>query len=192
MCLFIFFFSLTALLVAGLLPVVSPPKRIPSPRELQQHTQTIMQTALIRKKLQEQSENFRRRQEQLLSQQMPQSAINKMPSGHEGQPKMSSPTPAALAFTPTSVLRKMTAHGAVHGGGNLSSAGQQQQQQQPGAGNPGGVSPPPGSHGMVDIKIPTPQQGTVGGMLINNGEDLLRLKQCKYFLGGSLLRGHSS
>lgn len=152
--------------VAGLLPVVSPPKRIPSPRELQQHTQTIMQTALIRKKLQEQTENFRRRQEQLMKEQMPS---NKM---HGDQPKMSSPTPAALAFTPTSVLRKMTAHtGANLGGLNQSGGGGL-------GGVGGGVSPPPG-HGMADIKIPTPQQGTVGGIVINNGEDLLRLKQCK-------------
>ncbi|KAG5673640.1 hypothetical protein PVAND_003669 [Polypedilum vanderplanki] len=40
------------------------PQRIPSPRELQYHTQSIMQNALIRKKLEEQRENFRKRQEQ--------------------------------------------------------------------------------------------------------------------------------
>lgn len=125
-----------------------------------------MQTALIRKKLQEQTENFRRRQEQLMKEQMPS---NKM---HGDQPKMSSPTPAALAFTPTSVLRKMTAHT----GGSL--GGQQGGLNQSSGGGGGGVSPPPG-HGMADIKIPTPQQGTVGGIVINNGEDLLRLKQCK-------------
>lgn len=164
--------------------MVSPPKRIPSPRELQQHTQTIMQTALIRKKLQEQSENFRRRQEQLLKehQQMPSANHKQMMGGDGCQPKMSSPTPAALAFTPTSVLRKMTAHGNVHGGGGMNAIGGG------GAGNPGnqvgvggGISPPlpSGGHGMVDIKIPTPQQGTVGGIVINNGEDLLRLKQCE-------------
>lgn len=116
-----------------------------------------------------------------------------MPSNnnkHDGQPKMSSPTPAALAFTPTSVLRKMTAHGNVHGGGGGGNAGNAGQHG-PGGNtnnsnmnsnsNEGGGSPPPmhGGHGMVDIKIPTPQQGTVGGIVINNGEDLLRLKQCK-------------
>lgn len=165
----------------GLLPGVSPPKRIPSPRELQQHTQTIMQSALIRKKLQEQSENFRRRQEQLQQQQQQQHHM--LPGGgmvnkplSDGQPKMSSPTPAALAFTPTSVLRKMTAHGGAVHGGNAGPGGHS------GAGNVSNVSPPPpGGHGGggVDIKIPTPQQGTVGGIVINNGEDLLRLKQCK-------------
>lgn len=38
-------------------------QRIPSPRELQVHTQTIMQRALIKKKLEEQQENFRKKQE---------------------------------------------------------------------------------------------------------------------------------
>lgn len=43
---------------------ISPsiPQRIPSPRELQFHTQSIMQNALIKKKLEEQRENFRKRQ----------------------------------------------------------------------------------------------------------------------------------
>lgn len=40
------------------------PQRIPSPRELQFHTQSIMQNALIKKKLEEQRENYRKRQEQ--------------------------------------------------------------------------------------------------------------------------------
>ncbi|EEB20270.1 eukaryotic translation initiation factor 4E transporter, putative [Pediculus humanus corporis] len=39
------------------------PHRVPSPRELMLHTQTIMQSALIKKKLEEQRENFRKRQE---------------------------------------------------------------------------------------------------------------------------------
>lgn len=38
-------------------------QRIPSPRELQVHTQNIMQRALIKKKLEEQQENFRKKQE---------------------------------------------------------------------------------------------------------------------------------
>lgn len=38
-------------------------QRIPSPRELQFHTQTIMQNALIKKKLEDQRENYRKRQE---------------------------------------------------------------------------------------------------------------------------------
>lgn len=48
-------------------------QRIPSPRELQFHTQSIMQNALIKKKLEEQRENFRKRQEMQQQQgQMPQ------------------------------------------------------------------------------------------------------------------------
>lgn len=75
-------------------------QRIPSPRELQVHTQNILQRALIKKKLEEQQENFRKKQEM---QQRGQS-----PSGGATAAKsVSSPTP--LAFTPTSVLRKMTA-----------------------------------------------------------------------------------
>ncbi|XP_047538501.1 eukaryotic translation initiation factor 4E transporter-like isoform X2 [Vanessa atalanta] len=64
------------------------PARIPSPRELAAHTQSIMQGALIKKKLEEQRENYRRRHEM-----------------QQQQPKQ--PTP--ISFTPTSVLRKMTA-----------------------------------------------------------------------------------
>ncbi|XP_063628434.1 eukaryotic translation initiation factor 4E transporter-like [Cydia splendana] len=65
------------------LPHPSVPARIPSPRELAAHTQCIMQSALIKKKLEEQRENYRRRHDP--------------PKG----------TP--ISFTPTSVLRKMTA-----------------------------------------------------------------------------------
>ncbi|KAJ8916524.1 hypothetical protein NQ315_000166 [Exocentrus adspersus] len=77
-------------------------QRIPSPRELQVHTQNILQRALIKKKLEEQQENYRKKQE-LQRGQSPSA-----PSGSQGPAKsVSSPTP--LAFTPTSVLRKMTA-----------------------------------------------------------------------------------
>ncbi|GBP35448.1 hypothetical protein EVAR_94900_1 [Eumeta japonica] len=67
------------------------PARIPSPRELVAHTQSIMQNALIKKKLEEQRENFRRRNEQAQGQHQPS--------------KQATP----ISFTPTSVLRKMTA-----------------------------------------------------------------------------------
>lgn len=89
------------------------PPRMPSPMELQAHTRNILQGALIKKKLEEQSENFRKRQEMqrshspnannsVISQNSNNSAANSSPAKHVG-----SPTP--LAFTPTSVLRKMTA-----------------------------------------------------------------------------------
>ncbi|KAF5291743.1 hypothetical protein FQA39_LY14231 [Lamprigera yunnana] len=74
-------------------------QRIPSPRELQVHTQNIMQQALIKKKLEEQTENYKKRQEMQRG-QSPGRGLS--PAKH-----ISSPTP--LAFTPTSVLRKMTA-----------------------------------------------------------------------------------
>ncbi|XP_031330190.1 eukaryotic translation initiation factor 4E transporter-like isoform X7 [Photinus pyralis] len=75
-------------------------QRIPSPRELQVHTQNIMQQALIKKKLEEQTENYKKRQEMQHRGQSPGRGLS--PAKH-----ISSPTP--LAFTPTSVLRKMTA-----------------------------------------------------------------------------------
>lgn len=76
-------------------------QRIPSPRELQVHTQGILQRALIKKKLEEQQENYRKKQEM----QRGQSPNN---GGNQGLTKnLTSPTP--LTFTPTSVLRKMTA-----------------------------------------------------------------------------------
>ncbi|KAK7871270.1 hypothetical protein R5R35_007554 [Gryllus longicercus] len=94
-------------------PLNSVLPRVPSPRELIAHTQNIMQSALIKKKLEEQRENYRKRQE------MQQSLSPSMPGGGAGTgggvkvdssspaKHLSSPTP--LAFTPTSVLRKMTA-----------------------------------------------------------------------------------
>lgn len=75
-------------------------QRIPSPRELQLHTQNILHRALIKKKLEEQSENFRKKQEL-------QRGASPNSRNIQGGKGISSPTP--LAFTPTSVLRKMTA-----------------------------------------------------------------------------------
>ncbi|XP_045468110.1 eukaryotic translation initiation factor 4E transporter-like isoform X3 [Harmonia axyridis] len=72
-------------------------QRIPSPRELQVHTQSILQRALIKKRLEEQQVNFRKKQE-----------MQQMPNSSSTNKNVSSP-PTPLAFTPTSVLRKMTA-----------------------------------------------------------------------------------
>ena len=124
------------------------PQRIPSPRELQYHTQSIMQNALIRKKLEEQRENFRKRQEQEkqeiakksqhdITSTSPADTSNEQqntiittiaPSQQEEATKnpIDSPNkkvisslsqsqiqrqhaPSPNIFTPTSVLRKMTA-----------------------------------------------------------------------------------
>lgn len=76
-------------------------QRIPSPRELQVHTQKILQRALIKKKLEEQQENYRKKQEM---QQRGQS-----PNTNNNQTNKSVSSPTQFAFTPTSVLRKMTA-----------------------------------------------------------------------------------
>ncbi|XP_037037944.1 putative uncharacterized protein DDB_G0271606 isoform X2 [Bradysia coprophila] len=125
------------------------PQRIPSPRELQFHTQSIMQSALIKKKLEEQRENFRKRQEMQQAQQQ-QNHLNQPPNQSESgnnipsssvaltQTSTSSPvkqhhqhiaSPTPLAFTPTSVLRKMTAEKDIDvmsnvGMGNKSTLGQ--------------------------------------------------------------------
>lgn len=80
-------------------------QRIPSPRELQFHTQSIMQQALIRKKLEEQREKFRRQeiQDQTTNVISPQGISS--PNKHN----IHIQSPTQIAFTPTSVLRKMTA-----------------------------------------------------------------------------------
>ncbi|XP_072155534.1 uncharacterized protein [Bemisia tabaci] len=91
-------------------------QRVPSPRELVAHTQNILQSALIKKKLEEQKENFRKRQElqRSHSPNLSNSSINsRLMDNNEAKSLRvlgaNSPTPANLAFTPTSVLRKMTA-----------------------------------------------------------------------------------
>ena len=66
-------------------------QRVPSPQEMTVLTQHIMQQALIKKKLEEQRENFRKR--------------------HGDAPVASAPVTSGspLAFTPTSVMRKNAA-----------------------------------------------------------------------------------
>ncbi|KAL1501261.1 hypothetical protein ABEB36_006616 [Hypothenemus hampei] len=86
------------------LPPNAMHQRVPSPRELQVHTQNILQRALIKKKLEEQTENFRKKQEMQQRGASPNMGIGSQQAGQKG---IVSPTP--LAFTPTSVLRKMTA-----------------------------------------------------------------------------------
>ncbi|XP_054280145.1 eukaryotic translation initiation factor 4E transporter isoform X2 [Macrosteles quadrilineatus] len=81
-------------------------QRVPSPRELVAHTQNILQNALLKKKLEEQKENFRKRQEMQRSHSPNIPAAGSLSPANQ-QPSTTSPTP--LAFTPTSVLRKMTA-----------------------------------------------------------------------------------
>uniref|UniRef100_A0A8D8UWY1 Eukaryotic translation initiation factor 4E transporter n=1 Tax=Cacopsylla melanoneura TaxID=428564 RepID=A0A8D8UWY1_9HEMI len=85
-------------------------QRIPSPNQLAAHTQAILQNAILKKKIQEQKETLRKRHEHLMQRPSSPSA---QPTGHELRPSQSSPN-VINAFTPTSVLRKMTAHPQAH------------------------------------------------------------------------------
>ncbi|XP_029662383.1 eukaryotic translation initiation factor 4E transporter-like isoform X1 [Formica exsecta] len=112
------------------------PHRVPSPREIVMHTQTIMQNALIKKKLEEQRENFRKRQDQQQQQQQQQQQVQQQQL-RASSPVINSPakqTASPLAFTPTSVLRKMTADKEPDGSSNdpskLSTQTQASQMQQ--------------------------------------------------------------
>ncbi|XP_018330068.1 eukaryotic translation initiation factor 4E transporter-like isoform X2 [Agrilus planipennis] len=105
------------------LPPNAMHQRIPSPRELQVHTQNIMQRALIKKKLEEQQENFKKRQEMQQRGQSPAGGVS---------PAKQTASPTPLAFTPTSVLRKMTAErdeGGNKDGGNKNADSQNKTQQ---------------------------------------------------------------
>ncbi|KAL0129049.1 hypothetical protein PUN28_004031 [Cardiocondyla obscurior] len=108
-------------------PVI--PHRVPSPREIVMHTQSIMQSALIKKKLEEQRENFRKRQDQQQQQQQVQQQRTSSPVNSPAKQ-----TASPLAFTPTSVLRKMTADKEPDGSSNeppkLSTQTQASQMQQ--------------------------------------------------------------
>lgn len=83
--------------------------------ELQMHTQAIMQNAVFKKKFEVEQHEQRRRQEmhkqhdlESSSQQHQQRLNSSMAQQiHHSSRHINSPTP--LAFTPTSVLRKMTA-----------------------------------------------------------------------------------
>ena len=80
-------------------------QRIPSPQELVFHTQQIMQNALIKRKLEEQKENYRRRQDfHGVSSFRERSDSDSKGSGN-GNACGESP----LAFTPMSVMKKMAA-----------------------------------------------------------------------------------
>ncbi|XP_022193049.2 eukaryotic translation initiation factor 4E transporter [Nilaparvata lugens] len=65
-------------------------QRIPSPQQIAMHTQGIMQNALVKKKLEEQRENFKRRQEMWSRARSPATDDSQLLS----------------TFTPTSVLRQ--------------------------------------------------------------------------------------
>jgi len=80
-----------------------PPQaqRVPSPQEMTMLTQQILQQALIKKKLEEQKENYRKKQEG-----KPDKEDKENIRGVREGPTSGSPL---LAFTPTSVMRKNAA-----------------------------------------------------------------------------------
>ncbi|XP_071093743.1 eukaryotic translation initiation factor 4E transporter-like isoform X2 [Haliotis cracherodii] len=80
--------------------------RVPSPQELIAHTQAIMQSALIKKQLEDQKERFlKKQQERARSPNQNRANPSPMPTtptaANQGKSTMSA------AFTPTSVIRKM-------------------------------------------------------------------------------------
>jgi len=82
--------------------------RVPSPQEMTVLTQQIMQQALIKRKLEEQKENFRRRQgdsEPPISTAAAGASVPTQPASVASMVSSGSP----LAFTPTSVMRKNAA-----------------------------------------------------------------------------------
>lgn len=76
-------------------------QRVPSPQELAVHTQSILQNALIKRKLEEQKENFRKRQE---AQRTNSPVVSGAKNGVTSSPQKGI---SPIAFTPTSVMRKM-------------------------------------------------------------------------------------
>ena len=78
-------------------------QRVPSPQELVIHTQQIMQNALIKRKLEEQKENYRRRNDYQSSGSFRDRSNSDSKSANN--PHGDSP----LAFTPMSVMKKMAA-----------------------------------------------------------------------------------
>lgn len=85
---------------AGLRP------RVPSPQELAVHTQSILQTALLKKILedQKQKENLRKQQEAQRTRSPTATQASAMNRGSSPSKGLS---PTMAAFTPTSVMRKM-------------------------------------------------------------------------------------
>ncbi|XP_052245299.1 eukaryotic translation initiation factor 4E transporter-like isoform X2 [Dreissena polymorpha] len=103
---------------------IRPPAvpRVPSPQELIVHTQAILQNALIKKQLEDQKERFYKKQQEsldvfrvkspnLLVAPPPGSVFSVATPTVTLPPAMSTSTPAKapvnVAFTPTSVIRKM-------------------------------------------------------------------------------------
>lgn len=153
---------------ANTLQVHSPAHgvRVPSPQELAVHTQSILQTALLKKILEEQKqkENLRKQQE-----------ARRMQSPSKGT------SPTMAAFTPTSVMRKMHLERseqpkcpppAAHGGG----AGGDKREPSPAngtvngttAGQPGGAASGP-TGGLGQENGARHSRGSIGRPIMKAG-----------------------
>ncbi|PVD31744.1 hypothetical protein C0Q70_07162 [Pomacea canaliculata] len=83
-------------------------QRVPSPQELVAHTQAILQNALIKRKLEDQKERYLKKQQERAKSPCVQSmAIKTSTTTTSTMPVSSQSKPASMAFTPTSVIRKM-------------------------------------------------------------------------------------
>lgn len=113
-----------------------PPQnqRVPSPQEMTVLTQQILQQALIKKKLEEQKENYRKKQEGKPDREDKENirGIKSADNGSAGSP---------LAFTPTSVMRKSAADrkdsDPKPGVPELKITGQEEVRDKPGPPSPG-------------------------------------------------------
>ena len=86
-------------------PGPGPHQRVPSPQELVLHTQQIMHNALIKRKLEEQKENYRRRLDHQNSGPFRERSNSDSQDTGNGNTCGESP----FAFTPMSVMKKMAA-----------------------------------------------------------------------------------
>lgn len=171
--------------------------RVPSPQELAVHTQSILQTALLKKILedQKQKENLRKQQE---AQRTRSPTMAQGPATNRGSSPSKGLSPTMASFTPTSVMRKMHMERQDHpkasdkGGPKANgeaptdaASRQQQQQQQHRMGN--GTVPRAPTIGRAIIK------GNQGGPQLPAACDTKNLKQIQQQhqqqAAGSLMRG---
>lgn len=86
---------------AGLRP------RVPSPQELAVHTQSILQTALLKKILEDQKQKENLRKQQEAQRARSPTTTQGGPTAARGPSPSKGVSPTMAAFTPTSVMRKM-------------------------------------------------------------------------------------
>jgi hypothetical protein len=85
-------------------------QRIPSPQEIQHHAQQVYQNALIRRKLEEQRENFRRKQESSIAGGAKSGQGMRARANSDASKQQDTDSPLGMSpFTPTVVMKKMAA-----------------------------------------------------------------------------------